>query len=102
MIRKKLYRFADEADTETPGALDEPSCSMTRMPEALKEIKKKTVGRHRIYYTGTHHACRYEVVFIKAFKQTGKDDDDNRTFQGRLINILGAKVTADVIEVTSK
>ncbi len=93
MIEARLLQFAGEADMENAGALDDLSCHMKRMPEDLRAIRKKRIGRHRVYYTGTHHACKYEVVFVKFFKTTGEDDDDNRTFQLYLAKILGTETT---------
>ena len=88
MIKKRLIHCAKEANRDTPGALDDLSCHMTRMPDQLKEINKKRIGRHRVFYTGTHQTCRYNVIFIKPFKKSGADDDDDRNFQQRLINLL--------------
>ena len=100
MIKKRLFQFASEADTTSPGALDDPSCHMKRMPDELKELRKKGIGRHRVYYTGNHRACNYDVVLIKPFKKAGTDDDDDRAFQRRLINILADRSTkSDLIEL---
>ena len=97
MIERRLTQFAGEADATNAGALDDPSCHMKRMPEDLRAIRKKGVGRHRVYFTGSHHACRYDVVHIKFFKRTGEDDDDDRAFQQYLIRMLGTE-TVRVIE----
>jgi hypothetical protein len=88
MIKKRLVQFANKADIEIPGALDDLSCHMKRMPDPLKEIKKKRIGSHRVYYTGAYQNCRYDVVFIKPFKKSGTDDDDDKVFQQRLANLL--------------
>ncbi len=96
-IKKRLFQFADEADRERPGALDDLSCHMTRRPDSLKEVKKKRIGRHRVFYTGTHRDCRYDVVYIKPFKKSGTDDDDDQDFQNRLINLLTKSDSANNI-----
>ena len=100
MIRTRLSQVAGEADTNTPGLLDAPACHMARWStvEELKEVRKYQIGDHRIYFTGNHHACRYDIVHIKAFKKYGTDDDDSKDFQKRLINIL-SDGTKDSIEI---
>lgn len=90
-IKRRLFRLASEADTNNPGALDSVSHHMQRMPDELKDIRKIAIGRHRAYYKGSHHACSYEVILFKAFKKSGTDDNDDITFQQRLINILSAE-----------
>jgi hypothetical protein len=87
-IVERLQQFAGEADIAHPGALDDPSCHMTRMPDDLKDVRKRRILRHRVYYTGNHHLCHYVVVYIKPFKKSGTDDDDDKVFQKRLINLL--------------
>jgi hypothetical protein len=86
LIEKKLYRFATEASPSTPGALDIPG--MYGMPSKLQKIRKKRIGRHRIFYTGHHTQCRYHVVFIKEFKKTGVNDENDSRFQRILIGAL--------------
>jgi hypothetical protein len=88
MIERRLFNFAKEADTNTPAILDDPRCHMQRMPEDLKNIRKITIGRHRIYYIGYHTQCSYSVFYIKKFKKTGRDDDDDKAFQKKLTKIL--------------
>jgi len=100
MIRTRLSQVAGEANTDTPGLLDNPSCHMTRWSiDELKEVRKYHIGDHRIYFTGSHHACRYDIIYLKAFKKYGTDDDDNKEFQKRLINLL-SDGTDKSIEVT--
>ena len=81
MIEKRLYNFAKEASIDNPARLDDPQCHMKRMPEDLKHIRKISIGRHRVYFTGYHNQCSYQVFYIKKFKQTGKKDEDDRRFQ---------------------
>jgi len=102
MMETRLFKFADEANVNTPGALDRPASHMKRMPSFLKDIRKITVGRHRIYYTGHHKHCSYHAVYIKKFKKSGDKDDDNKKFQDKLRRALlcpvGNKITCKNID----
>lgn len=91
MIKKRLVQFANEANKTNPGALDDLSCHIKDMPDQLKEMRKKRIGRHRVYYTGIHKDCRYDVMFIKPFKKSGTDDEDEKVFQQRLVKLLSNK-----------
>lgn len=84
MIEKRLYNFAKESSVQCPAILDAPQCHIRRMPDDLRDIRKITIGRHRIYFIGHHTQCSYKVFYIKAFKQSGKNDEDSRRFQGIL------------------
>ncbi len=88
LIKNRLGHFANVANKETPGALDDPATHRKRMPDLLKETRKKRIGRHRIYYSGNHQGCRYDVFYIKLFKKSGTDDEDDPKFQKRLIRLL--------------
>ena len=90
-IERKLVLFASEADIYVSGALDNLECSMTRMPPELKGVKKKQIGRHRVYYTGHHTKCSYFAFYIKMFKKSGKDKEDDKKFQKKLIRALNEK-----------
>ena len=79
MIESRMIGFAQEASVERTGALD--IAPMTRMPPDLKNIRKKTVGRHRVYYTGHHSKCTYNIFFIKEYKKSGVNDEDDSSFQ---------------------
>ena len=89
MIERRLFNFAQEANIEDPGALDNNSCHMKRMSADLRQVRKKRIGRHRIFFTGHHTNCTYRVVYIKAFKKNGVDAEDDKRFQNKLIRILG-------------
>ncbi len=91
MIEKRLIDFAREASPECRGALD--VAGMHGFPADLKEVRKKQIGRHRVYYTGFHKQCNYHTFYIKEFKRTGVDDDSDRHFQNRLRSALSLPPT---------
>jgi hypothetical protein len=81
MIQKRMFEFANDSDIERAGVLDQPKCHMTRMPPDLRHIRKKQIGRHRIFYIGNYNQCSYLIFFIKEFKKSGVQDEDDRGFQ---------------------
>jgi hypothetical protein len=81
MIEKRMFEFAADSDIDRPGVLDHAKCHMTRMPPDLRHIRKKQIGRHRIFYTGNFNQCSYLIFFIKEFKKSGIQDEDDRGFQ---------------------
>lgn len=87
-IEEKLFRFAAEANERQPGALDKPACSMKGWPLDLRGVKKTRIGRHRIFYTGSHHRCEYRVIYIKKFKKTGKEDEHDPRLHDKLRRYL--------------
>lgn len=88
MIEQRLFRFADEANATQMGVLDSLINSMRRMPDDLKDIRKIRIGRHRVYYTGYHTQCSYHTFYIKSFKKTGVNDEDDKRFQDKLRRAL--------------
>jgi len=86
MIVKRLSHFAEEASLENRGALD--ISPPTRFTGDLKPVKKIRIGRHRVYYTGSHTQCTYNAVHIKKFKKSGVDDEDDKRFQKALIKAM--------------
>lgn len=90
MIKKRLSQFAKDANTVTPGGLDTLDCRMKRMPDELDNVKKKRIGRHRIYYTGHHSQCSYTAIYIKMFKKSDVNREDDKKFQKTLIKALGS------------
>lgn len=88
MIEKRMFCFANEAGVGKPGALDGPNCHMKRMPPELRHIRKRQIGRHRVFYTGDFNQCNYLIFYIKKFKKSGVDEEDDRGFQGLLIRFL--------------
>lgn len=100
MIQKRLYTFAKEANLENPGALDTPSTLMRRLPQELREVRKKQIGRHRIYYKGHHKLCAYQTIHIKIHKKDGVDDEDDRRFQRILLRRLAEPQAECITEPT--
>ena len=86
MIEKRMIAFAKEASVEKSGALD--ISTLKRMPEELKDLRKWTIGRHRVYYVGHHTRCNYRIIHIKSFKKTGVDDENDKHFQNALAKII--------------
>ncbi len=79
MIKKRMIAFAMDSSIEKPGVLD--IAPMKRMPEALRDVKKQTIGRHRVYYTGHHTQCCFNIFYVKVFKRKGVNDEDDKAFQ---------------------
>ena len=96
MIEGRLFQFASEADTQHPGALDTLKCHMRRLPQDLRHIRKKQIGRHRIFFTGYHTRCAYQVYYIKMFKRSGVNDEDDQRFQNKLRQALGQPIISQI------
>ncbi len=86
MIERRLIEFAKEASPERSGGLD--VAGMKDFPNDLRQVRKKQIGRHRVYFTGHHKQCSYHVFYIKEFKRTGVDDDSTQKFQDKLRRVL--------------
>ncbi len=84
MIEKRLYNFAKESTVQNSSILDSSECHMRRMPKDLRNVRKIKIGRHRVYFTGHHTQCSYAAFYIKMFKRSGKNDEDNQRFQNEL------------------
>jgi hypothetical protein len=91
MIERRLVQFAREASIDVRSGLD--IAPIKRMPPNLREARKITIGRHRVYYTGHHTQCSYTTFFIKEFKKTGVNDEDDIRFQKILIRAIGDRDT---------
>lgn len=87
MIERKLAQMAADANTEVQGGLDMVP-PMRRMPEDLRGVRKMTIGRHRAYYVGHHSQCSYTLFYVKAFKKSGTNDEDDSRFQRQLSQAL--------------
>ena len=68
------------------------------MPPQLGKVRKKQIGRHRIYYEGNHRLCAYQTIHIKIHKKDGVDEEDDRQFQKLLIARLADKQVDDITE----
>lgn len=88
MIEKRLFGFADEANSERRGSLDASDKKLKRMPPGLENVRKIRIGRHRVYYVGSHWQCSYKAFYIKMFKKSDVDQEDSRRFQERLLRAL--------------
>ncbi len=84
MIEKRLFHFAADANPDNPGMLDAPSRNFKRKREGLKSVRKITIGRHRVYYTGHYKQCSYKTIYVKQFKKSGVNDEDDKNFQNKL------------------
>jgi hypothetical protein len=86
-INKRMINFAKESSKTCRGPLDHaPMKRMAKTSPELNGVLKLTVGRHRVYYTGHHTQCCYNIIYIKAFKRDGVDDDDDKSFQKILLS----------------
>ena len=79
-IEDRMIDLARDSSVERRGALDDIP-PMKRMPGDLNILRKKRIGRHRVYFHGHHTDCCYHIVYIKAFKRKGVNDEDDRKFQ---------------------
>lgn len=101
-IVDRLVKMASQANPDVSGLLDTTDTHIKRMPEDLRAVRKRTIGRHRIYYVGHHTQCSYTILFVKAFKKSGVDDDDDKGFQQKLIGSLSDPVSREFPEVDEK
>jgi hypothetical protein len=85
MIERRLFQFANDADVNRRGGLDNPALIMKRMPDDLKDVRKITIGRHRVYFTGHNTQCSYTAIYVKLYKKTGVDDEDDPRHQKQLV-----------------
>lgn len=88
LIENRFFKMADQADTDNPGALDDLSHSMMGMPAELRDAKKVRIGRHRVFYTGRHSQCQYQMFYIKWFKKAGTEDENDKKFQDKLKRLI--------------
>jgi hypothetical protein len=96
MIERRLFEFANGANVNSPGGLDNPACRVKRFTGELSEVRKITIGRHRIFYKGHHKRCSYQAFAIKPFKKAGVDDEDNPKFQKFLRRALIVLATRQI------
>jgi hypothetical protein len=100
MVEKRVSRFAGEANVNASSGLDTTDTHLMRMPEELRDVRKKRIGRHRVYYTGAHYYCAFKLIFIKAFKKDKVNKEDDKAFQDTLIRALSLPVTRTLPDPT--
>lgn len=88
MIERRMYDFADVANKQVEGPLDKTANRLRYSPPDLRGIRKQRVGRHRVFYTGHHSQCSYDVFFVKKFKKNDKEHEGSKRFQNRLRQAL--------------
>ena len=97
-IEKRMIEYAKVASKTCSGPLDRaPMTRIAKKSPELNGVYKQTVGRHRVYYTGHHTQCCYQIIYIKAFKKKGVDDDESKRFQQVLITAR-SKSTSRLLE----
>jgi len=96
-IAARLAIFADEADRNTPGALENDT-GISRLPDDLRSVRKVRIGRHRVYFTGHHSECAYQAFLLKPNKRTGVLDEDDPVLHGLLRRAIAEPAT-NVLEV---
>ena len=70
-IERNMTSRAHGASRTNKGVLDSPDTNLRRgFDENLRAagVRKERVGRHRVYFTGTHEDCNYTAFFVKSFK----------------------------------
>ncbi|MGH9427955.1 MAG: hypothetical protein ACRD2L_16850 [Terriglobia bacterium] len=87
-IEKKLVAFARSASIQQAGPLDDTSCHLQGFPADLKSIRRRRIGRHRVFYTGQHTTCAYEAIYVKAWKKKGVEDENDHAFRQHLRRAL--------------
>lgn len=97
LIESRFFKMADQADMKNSGALDDLSHSMTGMPAELRAAKKVRIGRHRVFYTGHHSQCQYQMFYIKWNKKKGTEDENDRKFQDKLKRLIDSPAHRELI-----
>ena len=87
-MEKKLVDFAKAASIHQAGPLDDTSCHLKDFPHDLKSVRRRRIGRHRVFYTGQHTKCSYELFYIKLNKKQGVEDEKDPRFQDTLRGAL--------------
>ncbi len=89
----QLKRRAFDASALNMGLLDAPDTNLRNpFPPDLRTagVRKVTIMRHRVYFTGRHVDCNYFAFYVKAFKKGDEParDDNNPRFQNRIRKAL--------------
>lgn len=95
-VERRMESFAHDAKVDKRGILDATNTHLrTGFAADLRKagVRKKQVGRHRVYFTGEYTDCTYTAFFIKENKR-GDDwsqDDNNPDFQSLVRTALSAE-----------
>lgn len=92
-VEDKLKGFATEADTTKSGALDTPDCLLRGWSGDLADVRRKRVGRHRVFFVGHHTKCSYHTLYIKMYKKKGVEDENDKGFQRQIERLLDKPLT---------
>jgi hypothetical protein len=87
-LEKKLFNFAADSDIGRSGFLDLPARHLSGMPSDLTHIRRVRTGRHRVFYTGNFNQCSFNVFYIKKFKRTGVEDENDTRFHRILRGVV--------------
>ncbi|MGI9105028.1 MAG: hypothetical protein ACR2G4_02140 [Pyrinomonadaceae bacterium] len=94
-VEDKLKKLATEANTTQSGALDTPDCLLhgEGWSGNLADVRRKRVGRHRVFFVGHHTRCSYRTLYIKMYKKTGVEDENDPALQEKIKGLLGKPLT---------
>jgi len=87
-IVRRMTHFAAE-----PGHPLDGIRPMKRLTLVVNPIRKLTVGRHRLFFTGKGSECTYRLAWVKVYKRSGVDNEDDPSFQRKLIQALARPAT---------
>ena len=94
-IEKNMIGYAKNSTVQRKGALDDIHPT-ARWDGELKEVKKKRVGRHRVYFIGFHTRCTYKIVHVKVWKKTDVDEEDDPNFKRYISKVMNAGVSRTI------
>lgn len=102
-IERNMAERAHGAGRNQAGVLDSPDTRLRRgFAEDLRDVgvRKERIGRHRVYFTGTHEDCNYTAFFVKSFKRGDDDavDDNNPNFHAVLQNALDTNMARRIAD----
>lgn len=85
-LLEQLKRRAFDASVSNIGLLDASDTNLRApFPSDLRNagVRKATIMRHRVYFTGQNTDCNYFAFYLKAFKRRDERarDDNNPRFQ---------------------
>jgi hypothetical protein len=83
-IEKKFSEFAGDSTLSKPGILDSPANHLHGLPPDLKDVRRMHAGRHRVFYKGFFSQCSFTLFYVKMFKKTGVNDENDSAFHKML------------------